>query len=202
MHASSTTLKGGKRCYKRRKNLKFCIFEVCPAEIRFHWGLMLILLLVTYMEDGCKDLVAWINKSSLSTLKRLHVTLGIKPSFKDPLCGLCEELTQIAGLNVIEEITLNVFTWTDKQCTTDRTKWGRLDTVLANGFPMLRRVSLHIDIKIDTFHFVSPGDLAFQEKLHKIPEYFPWLSGSTIIAFKFSTEIVHSDDDCSVRYTD
>ncbi|EDR09253.1 uncharacterized protein LACBIDRAFT_296734 [Laccaria bicolor S238N-H82] len=157
---------------------------------------------VTYLEDGCEDLVAWMNKSSLSTLRRLHVVLGIKPSFKDPLCGLCEELAQFAGLNVIEEITLNVFTWTDKQCTTDRTKWGRLDTVLADGFPMLRRVSLHIDIKISTCRYVGEDDLAFREKLHKIPEYFPWLSQSTIIAFKFSTEIVDSEDDCAVMYFD
>jgi len=67
---------------------------------------------------------------------------------------------------------------------------------------MLRRVSLHIDIKISTCRYVSQGDKAFREKLHKIPEYFPWLSQSTIIAFKFSTEIVDSDDDCGVKYTD
>ncbi|EDQ98842.1 uncharacterized protein LACBIDRAFT_335605 [Laccaria bicolor S238N-H82] len=109
---------------------------------------------VTYLDDGCKDLFAWMNKSSLSTLKRLHIVLGIKPKFKDPLCGLCDELTQFAGRNVIEEITLNVFTWTDQQCTTDRTKWGRLDTVLADGFPMLRRVSLHIDIKISSCRYL------------------------------------------------
>ena len=204
MRASRTALKEGKHCYKPRKNLKFYIIEVCTAGIRFHLGYMLMLfipLLVTYLQDGCKDLVAWMNKSSLSTLKRLHIVLGIKPSFNDPLCGLCEELTQFAGLNVIEEINLNVFTWTDKQCTTDRTKWGRLDTVLANGFPMLRRVSLHIDIKISACRYASQGDLAFRKKLHKIPEYFPWLSRSTIIAFKFSAEIVDSDDDCAVMYT-
>ncbi|EDR01690.1 uncharacterized protein LACBIDRAFT_295559 [Laccaria bicolor S238N-H82] len=131
---------------------------------------------VTHLEDGCKDLVAWMNKCCLSTLKRLHVVLGVKPKFKDPLCGLCEELTQFAGHNVIEEITLNIFTWTDQKCTTDRTKWGRLDTVLADGFPMLRRVSLHIDIKIS--------------------------SCRTTIGFKFSTEIVDSDDDCAVMYYD
>jgi hypothetical protein len=152
-------------------------------------------ILVEYLEDGCKDSATWLNKSSLSTLKRLHFVLGIAPDFEDPLCGLCEELTQLAGLNVIEEITLHVFSLTDE--STDHTRWGRLDAVFVNGFPMLRQVSFHIDFRFFSYQY---DDLAFHEKLRKIPEYFPWLSRSTIIAFKFSAEIVNSDDNWVVKY--
>ncbi|KIJ96610.1 hypothetical protein K443DRAFT_107003, partial [Laccaria amethystina LaAM-08-1] len=150
---------------------------------------------VEYLEDGCKDSATWLNKSSLSTLKRLHFVLGIAPDFEDPLCGLCEELTQLAGLNVIEEITLHVFSLTDE--STDHTRWGRLDAVFVNGFPMLRQVSFHIHFRFFSYQY---DDLAFHEKLRKIPEYFPWLSRSTIIAFKFWAEIVNSDDNWVVKY--
>ena len=113
--------------------------------------------------------------------------MDINDDIQDPLCGLCEELSAFAGSNVIEEISLEVFVQMDSPCKTGD-EWGRLDAVLANGFPKLYQVSLPIVIWV--FSSRSSG-IALQEKLNRLPEeQFPWLSKSSIVTFDFSTEVV------------
>jgi hypothetical protein len=141
---------------------------------------------VDYLNDGFAGLVASMNISSLPTLRRLHFEFDINDDIQDPLCGLCGELNAFAGLNVIEEISLEVFVKMDCQCKTGN-EWGRLDAALANGFPKLYQVSLRIVIWVFLSH--SNG-IALQEKLNKLPEeQFPRLSKNSTVMFDFSTEV-------------
>jgi hypothetical protein len=100
------------------------------------------------------------------------------------LCAGSEELCALTGPNVIEEIGLEAHSNTDQQCNTGD-EWGRLDAVLANGFPKLYQVSLHISV----FSSYSNA-IALQEKWNKLPEeQFPRLSESTRVMFNFLTEV-------------
>ena len=112
--------------------------------------------------------------------------MGINDDIQDPLCGLCEELGAFAGLNVIEEISLEAFVKSLCWCKVGD-EWGRLDAVLANGFPNLYQVSLRIVIR--AFSAYSYG-IALQQRLNKLPEeQFPLLSKNSIVMFDFSTEV-------------
>lgn len=138
------------------------------------------------LTDGFAGLAALINISSLSTLRRLRFEFDINDDIQDPLCGLCEELFALTGPNVIEEICLEAHVDTDHQCKTGD-EWGRLDAVLANGFPKLYQVSLHIIIPVFSSYL---SGIALQEKLNKLPEeQFPRLSENTIVIFDFLTEV-------------
>ena len=135
-------------------------------------------------------IAASINKPSLSTLKRLHFYFE-----SDTHCdisvfvgGIHEELDILSGLpNVIEETVIEVRITNYSQADF-RSVWGTLDTVLANGFPMLRRVSLDIQMsaKLDD---VTEGRV--KEELDEIPtRYLPWLSNTKNILFSFLTKVV------------
>lgn len=99
-----------------------------------------------------------------------------------------EELDILSGLpNVIEEIVIEV-RMTNHSQADFRSVWGTLDTVLSNGFPMLRRVSLDIQMsaKLDD---VTEGRV--KEELDEIPtRYLPWLSNTKNILFSFLTKVV------------
>ena len=127
-----------------------------------------------------------MNASSLSTLRTLRLQHEIEDDIQDPLCGICEEFTIISGCNVIEEIFLEVVVQTDCRCKTG-SEWGRLDAVPSRGFPKLRNVSLDIEIYVQSPSF---PEVAFREQVNEIPrKYFPWLSSSIQVTFKFSANL-------------
>ncbi|EDR04985.1 uncharacterized protein LACBIDRAFT_303936 [Laccaria bicolor S238N-H82] len=130
-----------------------------------------------------------INKPSLSTLKRLHLSyeFDISEDLTDLVCGICKEFGILSRLpNVIEEITIEalyVYVSRGESCV-----WGMLDTVLSNGFPMLRRVSLDILMSIMWDEWMEAG---MKEEVAEIPtRYLPWLSNSSTILFSFSPDVM------------
>ncbi|KAF8870587.1 hypothetical protein CPB84DRAFT_1717056 [Gymnopilus junonius] len=137
------------------------------------------------LENGFTGLSTTMNVSSFSTLRILHFVFDIYDDTRDPLRGLCEEFGAFPATNVVEEITLGVTTDVHFGCKTGD-EWGRLDTVLADGFPMLRRVSLSIDIW--TYSPLDGSGIILQNKLNMLPkQQFPWLSGNAMVTFQFST---------------
>ena len=142
------------------------------------------------MEDppyGFGGLAASMNPSSLSTLRELKFQFDINDDTQDPLCGISAELCKFSGINKFEEISLLILVQTDCRCKTGD-EWGTLDASLATGFPMLKRVSVHITIS--TFPSYSDG-VALKERLVRLPEeQFARLSTRSTVSFKFSTEVV------------
>ena len=99
------------------------------------------------------------------------------------MCGIREELGILSGLpNVIEEIAIEA-----RIIDYSRTSvWGMLDTVLSHGFPMLRRVSLDIQMSTE-----SDDVTEAKEELDEIPtRYFLWLSSTTNVLFSFLTKVI------------
>jgi hypothetical protein len=142
-------------------------------------------MLVDDLTGGFMGLAASTNTSSLSTLRSLRLSLIIDDDTQNPLRGLCEELGAFVGPNVIEEISLNVHIDTGCQCKIGD-ECGRLDAVLANGFPNLCQVSLHITI----WALSNSDGIALQENLNKLPEEnFPRLSKNSIVMFDFLTKV-------------
>ena len=137
--------------------------------------------------DRCRDLATLMNPSSFSTLTLLHFRVSLyADDFQDPLSGICDELAAIAGHNVIEELDLEILAYADYRHmykTSDH--WGgRLDDVLATGFPRLGRVSLHVLIST----IARSRHLILADKVKKLQ--FPWLSKNSIVKFNFSVKFI------------
>ena len=130
-----------------------------------------------------------INGPSLSTLKRLHLSYEIDAHqyLIDLVSGIRKELGTLSGLsNVIEEIAMEAQFPLFRPA--DWCVWEMLDTVLSNGFPMLRRVSLDIQMSISSDEWMEAG---VKEEVDKIPtRYLPWLSNSTTVLFSFSWKYI------------
>jgi len=143
-------------------------------------------LLVDNFTNGFASIAPSINKPSLSTLKRLHLSYGfdVVDDIKDLVRGICEELGILSGLpNVIEkiaiEVQLSIYIWGDL-CS-----FLGMDTVLSNGFPMLRWVSLDIGVSIRSDDVM---EARVKEELDEIPtRYLPWLSNTMMVLSPFST---------------
>jgi hypothetical protein len=140
--------------------------------------------------DRFASIALSINKPSLSTLKRLHLSyeFDVLDDIVDLVYGIREELGILSGLpNVIEEIAIEariLFSRWGDLCSV----WGMLDTVLFNGFPMLRRVSLFIQMSIKSDDVT---EARVKEELDEIPtRYLPWLSNTTTVLFSSSTGVI------------
>ncbi|KAF8152604.1 hypothetical protein B0H34DRAFT_726787 [Crassisporium funariophilum] len=93
--------------------------------------------------DGLAEMVA----PSMNTLKNICLDLCIDDLFgDDPFSGLCAELDQMNGRNIIETIQIGIFLDTNANCRRGD-EWGRLDSALTrSGWSALRRVSVSIHI--------------------------------------------------------
>ena len=132
--------------------------------------------------------VALMNTSTLSTLRKLRLEYITIEDDRDPLYGLCEEFRGLSGHdNVIEEISPKFAVQEGRHCNAETFEWGRLDTALKHGFPMLRHVS--VDIAVGFLSFYGAGEI-LRRKLDGLPgQCFPWLSKNTTVFFSFSTSI-------------
>lgn len=128
-----------------------------------------------------------LNTLSLRTLKTLDLRPMLETQEEDPYLGLAQELEKIAGKNNLEEIILRIGIETDHRCTTEASRWNRLDQVLSHkgGFPSLRSV----DIKVTVYHFCR--DLAeFQMLLEEIGRScFPSMREDENIHFNYEVAI-------------
>jgi hypothetical protein len=133
-----------------------------------------------------------INNPSLSTLKRLYFSFNVCQNIKGPVYGICKELNILSGRsNVVEEISIAAQVQLYSQGDIGSKQWGMLDTALSNGngFPMLRRVSINITVKLI---YAPDGDEAFiyERELDEIPtRYLPWLSSIKTVLFCFSRKV-------------
>ena len=99
------------------------------------------------------------------------------------LCGLDYELLFIAGINILEELQMDVAVW-KYPCRTE--DWSAFDSVLteSSAFPILHRVS------VKTW---GNSDCKDQDDLFKkdilMEAKFPRLMESKAVEFKFSAEI-------------
>ena len=95
--------------------------------------------------NGCAGLAESISGPRLLTLKNLSFRFGFIYKAEDPFCGLCEELEILSSSNVIEtlDVQLPVSGW-----WTPGNKWARLDSILANEFPVLRHILLKTPIPL------------------------------------------------------
>ncbi|EDR12622.1 uncharacterized protein LACBIDRAFT_311219 [Laccaria bicolor S238N-H82] len=133
-------------------------------------------------------IAASISKPSLSTLKRLHFDFESVShcDIRVFLNGIREELGTLSGLpNVIEEIAIEA-RMTNFSRADFRSAWETLDTVLSNGFPMLRRVKFDVQMSVK-----SDDVPRVTEELDEIPtRYLPWLSNTTNFLFSFLTKVI------------
>ncbi|KAF8186415.1 hypothetical protein BJ912DRAFT_971761 [Pholiota molesta] len=108
----------------------------------------------------------------------------------DPLCGLCNELEEMANKNAIETITIIVDIETDSNCARGD-EWGRLDTALGqSGWPKLQRVSLAI-----TIWSYARLDGELERALGNLPQtQFHKLTASKSLSFEFSVREELFDD--------
>ena len=162
----------------------------CTGRYQHNFIYLLRLTPITLVDltDGYSDHGASINISTLPTLRRLHFVLLIEDDIENPLCRICDEFAAFSGYNVVEEIILEIMIEsmieTDNQSSSD-SQWGRLDDLLATGFPRLTRVSLRLEICV-----FSPAGIVSWERLNKLPEQqFPRLSKNPIVMFDFSLEV-------------
>ena len=152
------------------------------------------LILITLDRTNlCRDLAASINPSSFSTLRSLYFCLvvDVRGYIHDPLSGICDEFAAISGHNAIEELDLEIEVCYDSQ---NPDHWGgRLDDVLATGFPKLGRVSLHVSINTSIY-----GDSTFVDRVKKLQS--SWLSKNSIVKFTFSLDLQYHIDEYYVHY--
>ncbi|KAF8968043.1 hypothetical protein BDZ97DRAFT_1800617 [Flammula alnicola] len=122
---------------------------------------------------------------SINTLKKLILDIDIDSEHTDPLSGLCAELEEMAGKNVLEYLEICVDVALDQYCKTGD-EWGRLDKVLSkSGWSALKRVSL--DIMIGSLGRPEDDDLVWV--LGTLPQrQFPILSSSKTIDFIFDVK--------------
>jgi hypothetical protein len=121
---------------------------------------------------------------SMRSLKHLQVntTFNEEIGSIDPLCGLCNELEEMANENAIETITIIVDIETDSNCARGD-EWGCLDTALGqSGWPKLQRVSLAI-----TIWSYARLDGELERALGNLPQtQFHKLTASKSLSFEFS----------------
>ena len=115
----------------------------------------------------------------------------LTPSFtvgddQDPLCGLSQVLTSIAGNNILEGLELKVIC-EEHSLRTDSEDWSAFDTVLteSGAFPMLHRVSVVVWWYMADSRDLSELD-AFMESMNEVK--FPRLVESKAVEFRFSVE--------------
>ena len=152
-------------------------------DLPLFYSLQLILITLVDQIDGCRDLAASMNPS-FSTLRLLRVVVSVHMDIQDPLSGICDEFAAISGHNVIEELDLEILVCRGHSCEIPDHWGGRLDDVLAIGFPRLGQVSLRVLI----YHTASVNsDYIFMDKLKKLQ--FPWLSKNSIVKLNFSVKL-------------
>lgn len=67
----------------------------------------------------------------------------------EDLRGLCEELELFPGTNALEILDITIIVYAVDRLVSVRDEWGRLDTVLSDGFSRLLVVSIGV-----IFHFL------------------------------------------------
>lgn len=126
--------------------------------------------------NGFTGFAESISGPRLTTLKNLSFRFEFIYRVEDPFCGLCEELEILSGSNVIETFTLDarlpVSGW---WMTGD--EWARLDSILANEFPVLRHVLFKTPIPLSSS---VPNELS--------GKYLPRLSENVVLTWTHSSE--------------
>ncbi|KAF8804779.1 hypothetical protein BYT27DRAFT_7340066 [Phlegmacium glaucopus] len=85
----------------------------------------------------------------LETLRRVCLDIIARETPNDPLVGLCDELEDISGKNILESIELEITLLIDEDHPLSD-DWARLENILLKpGWPMLKRVFLIIGIHAD-----------------------------------------------------
>lgn len=126
--------------------------------------------------------------SSLQTLSRVHLSLGIgRLSRQDPLAGLCDELAEIVGNNKLESLEIEINMEASEDGSTGD-EWGRLEKVLLKpGWPVLKHVSL--DIFLWTFTQGLNNLSSVGVALKGLPQtQFAGLTSDKNLAFRFSVQ--------------
>ena len=121
------------------------------------------------------------------TLKFLELSITIVGDNYDPLCGLSRELRFIAGINILEELQLEVMVPNNFSYLNGSEDCSVFDSVLteSGAFPMLHRVSVEI------WWFSKNREPSEQDTLVKSlkEDNFPRLAESKAVEFNFFVEI-------------
>ena len=126
------------------------------------------------------------------TLTSLEIGIYVVRDDYDPLCGLSHELGFIAGINIIEELYLDVLVRVGTRWRTE--DLSAFDSVLTEpgAFPILRRVSVkiwwYLECKPEDQEDRDDVDAMFKLESSK-EDKFPRLVESKAVEFNFSTEI-------------
>ncbi|KAF8960269.1 hypothetical protein BDZ97DRAFT_1330660 [Flammula alnicola] len=133
---------------------------------------------------NCRGHIAQnLSVGSLRTLKKIRLSPMLEGVQDDPYVHLTEELKDIAGKNVLEELILDIGIDTDEMCTTEASRWSELDRVLSqpSAFPFLRRVEMSI-----TTYQCSRDYTELHDKLEDIGrDLFPGLRSIKSVEFSF-----------------
>ncbi|KAF8968170.1 hypothetical protein BDZ97DRAFT_459281 [Flammula alnicola] len=118
---------------------------------------------------------------SMSTLKKVILEILVNNEHVDPLPGLCNELEEIAGKNVLEDLEICVSVQANAYSKTAE-GLGRLDEVLGkSGWSALKKVSLDIYIRVPGTPYHDWVRLSAQKQ-------FPVLSSNKTVAFHFEVK--------------
>ncbi|KAF8968099.1 hypothetical protein BDZ97DRAFT_1800859 [Flammula alnicola] len=125
--------------------------------------------------------------SSMNTLKKLTFENIMDEELADVLSGLCDELEEMVGKNVLEDLEIFVFILPETDYETGD-EWGRLDEILGkSGWSALKRVSLEITI----WTYGRPEDDDLERDLRALPQrQFPNLSSGKTVDFHFDVKQV------------
>ncbi|KAF8969233.1 hypothetical protein BDZ97DRAFT_1915577 [Flammula alnicola] len=122
---------------------------------------------------------------SMKTLKKLTLENIIDDEHADPFGDLCDELEEIVGKTVLEDLELSVRIM--PECRKAGDGWGKLDKVLRkSGWSALKKVSLDIFAIYNYGPFDDHCDDDLERVLRTLPQIqFPFLSSSKTVDFYF-----------------
>ena len=109
----------------------------------WYWPHIYPFFVVTHVNFQTIELAKTI-APSLQTVRRVKLILTINGRGEDPLLGLCDQLEQILGENILESIKIDINM--ENECKLGD-EWGRLEKILLTSrWPMLKYVSLVVII--------------------------------------------------------
>lgn len=105
-----------------------------------------------------------------------------------PYAGLEDELQQMSNLNVLEEITLNIWVYIfHTSISTTPDNWSKLDVVLSSGFPYLKKLTIQVFLE---FRYLHPSVKMSHSRFKAIfDEKFDWCKKN--LEFKTRVKLVH-----------
>jgi len=138
------------------------------------------------------DILLKLAPTSRRTLRRLRIEVSANErGTLAPFAGLVGELAQLAGPhNALEELHFSTSATIHADLDLDPAQWRALDTVLAQGFPRLRRVHISATDWVQVYwHSGEETERAVREKRAQIEklfaEQFDWLHANV----EFTTDV-------------